>query len=218
MGMFWLGKKHGSAMVESSIVMVLLCLILFGILQVSYLVASHNVINYTAYATARAASVGLNDFMLYKVSHYTSIPVAGPITTPSGFAENRPSGTSAGGLWDNAIAREHAPVSELGIYEISVKEAYHMANPSVFDSILNYENWQSAETGIRFEYESDTDDLLTLRVEQTIPLVFPFSRVFFGYLDPVAARRGGTVGMYPGKRISSTVVIEDHSKLYLRDD
>ncbi len=205
-------------MVESCLVMALLCLILFGILQASYLVASRNVVNYTAYSTARAASVGLNEFMLYKVSHYTSIPAAGPVTTPSGFGGNRPVGRSAGSLWDNAIARDHAPVSELGTYEVAVKEAYHMAGTAFFDSILNYENWQEIETGIQIEYESDNDDLITLQIGQTVPMVFPFSRVFFGYLDPVNARRRGVLGAYPGMRITATAVIEDHSKLYLRNN
>ena len=61
------GSKQGSALVESCLVMALLCLILFGILQVVYLVSARNVINYSAVATAKAASIGLNDFMLFKV-------------------------------------------------------------------------------------------------------------------------------------------------------
>ena len=144
---FPFGQKQGAAMVESCVVMVLLCLILFGILQVSYVVAARNVVSYTAIATARAASVGLNDFMLYKVSHYASIPSAGPVRTPTGFGAARPGGKSVGAMWDNAIARDSEPRSELGSYEVAVKEAYHMAGPEGFREILDYENWQRDETG-----------------------------------------------------------------------
>ncbi|MCF7817144.1 MAG: pilus assembly protein [Kiritimatiellales bacterium] len=212
------GQKQGSALVESCIVMMLLCLVLFGILQVSYLVAARNVINYTAIATARAAAVGLNDFMLYKVSHYASIPTAGPNRIPGGFGSERPAGTTAGSMWENAIAREHAPKSSLGAYELAVKEAYHMAGTTAFKSILDYDNWQREETGIRFEYARDKDDVITLQVEQSVPLVLPFSQVFFGHLAPVETVRGRGVGAYPAKRIKAFAAIEDHSELYLKDD
>jgi hypothetical protein len=198
--------------------MMLLCLILFGILQVSYLVASRNVIHYAAIATARAASVGLNDFMLHKVSHYASIPTAGPVTTPSGLGMKRLEGRSTGSLWENAIARDHAPVSELGVYEVDIKEAYHMAGSGVFRSVIDYENWKLDGTDVHVEYERDTDDLITLHVEQTVPLVFPFAWAFFGHLDLVDAIRGGHAGTYPGKKITATAVIEDHSEHYLKNN
>jgi len=215
---FSFGQKQGAAMVESCIVMVLLCLILFGILQVSYVVAARNVVSYTAIATARAASVGLNDFMLHKVSHYASIPTAGPVSTPTGFGSAKPEGKSVGAMWDNAIARDNEVVSALGTYEIAVKEAYHMAGPEGFRSILDYENWQRDETGIRVGYERDGNNVITLEIEQTVPLVLPFSQVFFGHLDPVDATRGDHVGTYPGKRITATAIIEDHSELYLKNN
>lgn len=217
---FPFGQKQGAAMVESCVVMVLLCLVLFGILQVSYVVAARNVINYSAIATARAASVGLNDFMLHKVSRYAGIPSAGPVRTPSGFGPAKPGGKSVGAMWDNAIARDSEPRSELGSYEVAVKEAYHMAGPEGFREILDYENWQRDETGPRVGYDRDYDgnNVIRLEVEQTVPLVLPFSRVVFGHLDPVDATRGDHVGTYPGKRIAATAFIEDHSKLYLKNN
>jgi hypothetical protein len=199
--------------------MALLCLVLFGLLQVSYIVASRNVINYTAVATARAAAVGLNDFMLHKVSHYASIPTAGPNTTPGNFGGgNRPGGDSVGAVWDNAISRSNTPRSVLGEYEVGVKEAYHLASVSAFDLILDYDNWQHEETDIYVDVQEDPKlDMLHVTVEQTIPLVFPFSRVFFSHLEPVEAVRGDDTGKYPGKTIEAGVTIEDHAKLYLKD-
>jgi hypothetical protein len=211
------GHKQGAAMVESCIVIALLCLILFGILQVSHVVASRNVLNYTAIATARSAAVGLNDFMLYKVSHYASIPVAGPIKTPDDFYAARPGGRTMGSKWDNAIARKNSAASDLGRYEVGIKEAYHLATPEMFKSILDYDNWQDEATDVRFSIEEDSKlDILHVTVEQNIPLVYPFSRVFFGHLDTVEVGRGEHMAEYPAKNISVTTTIEDHADLYLK--
>lgn len=204
-------------MVESCLVIALLCLILFGILQVSHLIASRNVINYTAITTARAAAVGLNDFMLHKVSHYTSIPLAGPVKTPSGFKAERPRGKKMGAMWDNAIARRNAPAPDLGQYEVAVKEAYHLASPGLFKSILDYDNWQDDATDVHFSH-SRRDEIITLSITNTVPLVFPFSRVFFGHLDPVKVTRGEHVAEYPSKHIVVTTTIEDHAEHYLKGE
>ena len=100
------GHKEGSAIVESCLVMAILCLVLFGILQVSYIIAARNVVNYSAVATARAASVGLNDFMLHKVSRYICIPAAGPAETPQGFESVRPAGDSLGAKFNSSISQK----------------------------------------------------------------------------------------------------------------
>ena len=197
--------------------MALLCLILFGILQVSYVVAARNVISYSAVATARAASVGLNDFMLHKVSRYTAIPAAGPVYTPQGFSGVRPSGESGGSLLSNALSRKNNPRSSLGAYEVGVKEAYHMATVTEHHLILDYDNWQREETDISFTVEEDPKlDMLHVEVVQNIPLVLPFSRAFFSHLQTAKAERGGAVGTYPAKTIQATATIEDHARLYLR--
>lgn len=212
-----LGPKQGAAMVESCIVVAILCLILFGFLQVSQLVIARNVLNYTAVTTSRAAAVGMNDFMLHKVSRYASIPVAGPITTPEGFVPGRVEGSTMGAVWDNAIDRENVPVSDLGEYEVAVKEAYHLATPGLFNSVLSYDNWENAETDVRFSHRR-RDEIITLEITQTVPLTFPFSRVFFGHLDFVDVTRGNRVAEYPSKRIAVTSTIEDHADYYLKGD
>lgn len=197
--------------------MALLCLILFGILQVSYLVSARNVINYSAVATARAASVGLNDFMLHKVSRYASIPAAGPVETPQGFGRLRPAGESSGALFNNAISRKSNPRSELGTYEVAVNEAYHLAGVSGYNLILDYDNWQREDTDVHGSVAVDPKlDMLHVQVEQNIPLSLPFSGLFFSHLQTVRAERGrGIVSTYPAKWMEANTVIEDHSKLYM---
>ena len=210
--------RQGSALVESCIVMALLCLILFGFLQTSFIVAARNVLNHAAVATARARSVGLNDFMLLKVSRYASIPTAGPLTAPAGdYGTDRPEGLTVGARLSNAMSRDHAVISVQGEYVVSVKEAYHLAATTQFEQILDYANWTDGLTDVFVTYEADTDDVLTVQVEQTLPLVMPFSRVFFPHLDLVTATRDDREEQYPGKTIRATAYIEDHSALYLKD-
>ena len=208
--------KQGSALVESCLVIAILCLILFGILQVVYMVAARNVINYSAVATARAASVGLNDFMLSKVSRYTTIPTAGPVKTPQGFERIRPQGEQAGSVWRNSISKKNNPMSALGQYEVGVKEAYHLAGVAEHNLILDYDNWQREDTSVMFTVEEDAKlDMLHVEVKQYVPLVMPFSKVFFGHYPTVKAERNLELGIYPAKVLSATVTIEDHAKLYL---
>ena len=209
-------RKQGSALVESCLVMALLCLILFGILQVVQVVAARNVINYSAVATARAATVGLNDFMLFKVSRYATIPTAGPAVTPPGFERVRPEGESAGSLFMNSFSRQNATRSPLGTYEIGVKKSYHMAGLASHDLILDYENWQHEESKVQGSYFRDGDGLIHLTIEQYVPLSLPFSKLFFPRAKEVKAKRDGDLYFYPAADISASVVIEDHAALYLK--
>lgn len=196
--------------------MALLCLILFGILQVSYLVAARNVINYAAVATARAAQVGMNGFMLHKVSRYAAIPAAGPVYTPQGFGRQRPEGESVGERWDYAIARNRTPRSALGEYETGARETYHLASPLAYIDILDYDNWQRDESDVHGSYVRDEDDLLALTVRQDVPLAMPFAGLFFMLNNTVKAERDGELGIYPAASLEATVRVEDHSALYMR--
>lgn len=213
-----LRHKEGSSMVESCIVMVLLCLVLFGLLNVSYVVSSRNVLDYASIATARAASVGLNGFMLKKISHFDTIPTAGPVRMPgTDFKTDRPQGGFLGAKWSFAMARKNTPKSELGEYETQVHEGYLLSDHP--NHILDYDNWSNegdAEVYIK-PPEYDDYDVMTFTLAQRLPLVLPFSRVFFGNYPLIKASRGGKINKYPGKEIDATTYIEDHSKYYLKD-
>ena len=59
-------KCEGAAMVESCIVIILLCLILFGMLQLSIVTAAHDVNIYAASCGVRCAAVGYDNDMVEK--------------------------------------------------------------------------------------------------------------------------------------------------------
>ena len=205
-------------MVESCIVMLLLCLILFGLLQVSYVVSSRNVISYATVATARARAVGLNDFMLYKVSHYATIPTAGPVKVPSTFTRTEgPPGTSMGARWSNAVSPRNTPQSQRTDYEVGIRKAYHLSNTPQL--LMDYDNWSPAgEADVYLTLDTEENDRIAIvTLSQQIPLVMPFSRVVFWHLPEMMVDRNGREEFYPGKQITATAYIEDHSEYYLNN-
>ena len=212
--------KRGSALLESCIVVALLCLILFGLLQVSYVVSSRNIISYSSIVAARAAAVGLDEDMVKTTLHYATIPTAGPMVDHDlmAFRRSRPAGDTVGAMWDDALSAENTPRSEQGILEVGVAELFHRADYPL--TILNYENWlPEGESGITSNFdESDYDEeILEIMVSQKLPLTYPFSRVFFGHLPLVKVVRGNRIEEYPGKEIRATGYMENHARFYLKD-
>jgi hypothetical protein len=80
-------NREGAAMVESCIVMVLLCLILYGILQVSLVTAASDVLVYAASAGARCATIGYDETMVGKTVRIAAMANMGPKRI--GLAEER---------------------------------------------------------------------------------------------------------------------------------
>lgn len=75
-------RCEGAALIESCIVIILLCLILFGMLQVSLVTAAHDINVYAASCGTRCAAVGYTytgeDSMVYKAIRVAALPNLGP--------------------------------------------------------------------------------------------------------------------------------------------
>lgn len=71
-------RCEGAALLESCIVIVLLCLILFGMLQLSIVTAAHDVNIYAASCGARCAAVGYDNDMIEKAIRVAALPNLGP--------------------------------------------------------------------------------------------------------------------------------------------
>jgi Flp pilus assembly protein TadG len=69
--------RAGATIVESCLVMVLLCMMLFGILQVSIVTAAHDVLVYAASAGARCATVGYDEATVEKTIRIAALPSMG---------------------------------------------------------------------------------------------------------------------------------------------
>jgi hypothetical protein len=216
-------------------VIMMLCLILFGLLQVSYIIAARNVLQYTAVATVRAAAIGLNDSMLLKVSHYASIPTAGPMNRPGNLGHMQLPGNSMGEKLDHALTRRNTPESAQGWYEIAVKADFHLAADNEYRAILNYDNWDAqneAEVRTRTDFNGD---LVETTVGQAVPMTFPFARAFARHLvaggslvavPRTVPHKDSSSGMwtserttreYPAVPVVVDAVMENHANHYLQD-
>ncbi len=212
-------RKQGSAMVESCLVIALLCVVLFMMLQVSYVVSSRNIISYASIAAARAAAVGLDEDMVKTVVHYATIPTAGPMIFPDPkvFRKYRNEGNTVGSQWDYALSSSTEPRSERGEYEVAMRTEFHRRDYPL--AVLAYENWSpegEAEVYSDFTDDDYNEEILEVTVSQKLPLTYPFSRVFWGHLPLVKVSRGGRTEEFPSKQIDATSYIENHARFYLK--
>ncbi len=199
-------------MVESCLVIIMLCIILFGFLQLSHVIMAGNVLRYTALTTARAASVGLHEGMQFRVGRYASIPTAGAITTPAPGKTIRIGYPTVGEKMEKAMYRKFTPESSQGWYEVFAKSDFHMAGESEYLAVLDYETWKSG-TGAMAKFSVDSDgELIDATVSQYLPLMFPFSGLFSQHLGGTAVVGGRE---YPALYMEYGASIEDHAAYYL---
>ncbi len=209
-------------MVESCVVIALLCLVLFMMLQVSYVVSSRNIINYASVAASRAAAVGLDADMVKTVIHYATIPTAGPIVHPDPkvFKAYRPEGDTVGAQWDYALDTENAPRSERGAYEVAMADEFHRRDYP--QAVLAYANWSpegEADVVSTFDESDYDEEILEVTVSQKLPLTMPFSRLFSNprKSELIKVLRGNRLIDVPSKEISATSYMENHAMFYLKD-
>lgn len=207
-------RREGAAMLESALVMFVLCLILFGLIQVSYLVAAKDVISFSAITACRSATVGMHDEFVNRVVRTTSIPMAGPSISVSFTDERMNQNGPIGSVWDRALSA--SPVSDQFWAEYYAIPYYlGTSDESELSSWLNYYNWVHSDTLITAD-PSRSDDTVGVYVQQYVPLVFPFARLFYrGNMGQMTRANG--VSEVPRSRMDAFLEIENHAALYLTD-
>lgn len=201
-------------MVESCLVIAMLCIILFGILQVSYLVAARDVVSFAAYASARAATVGMREEFVGRVARVTSIPVAGPMVNDA-FVDhaNIDSNSKPGDAWDSAVAATPSS-DQYWVEKYNIPYYLGARYEEELDYWLNYYNWLSPDTLIT----ADTDrssSLVDVYVQQYVPLAFPFASGFYNGNMGTMRRPDVPNAEVPRARFQAELSFEDHSALYL---
>ena len=223
-------KKHpegkiGAAMIESCIVLLLLFLILFGLLQASYMVAARDVLSFSSMATARSAQVGYNDFMLEKVARTASIPTAGPIRNPNiSGGSGAHSASSPGERWDGAVSFGSGGGSSVQYSAERARIPAYLAaeSPSQLRAILDYDFWQTSDTSVRVtpvrwaSWPGGT--LLHVGVGQCVPMMMPYASALADFIpSAVRVRVYSSEGWItvPAIEIASRIEVEDHASDYL---
>jgi len=199
-------------MVESVIVIMLLCFILFGIMQVSYLIAAKDVTSFAALASARAATVGMKEEFVNRVAQVVSIPTAGPSTHR--IADSSPVGRGrVGGMWSRAL--HSAPESNQYWREkYNIPLYLGAVDQSVLPGILNYYNWTTASTRIDVQLSRSSDGRIEIYQKQYVPLSFPFAQLYYRGNMGYMRRRNGS-RLVPRSKMVNDFRFEDHSALYL---
>ena len=196
--------RSGAALIEASLVVALMCLVLFGVMQVSRIYAAREVIDYASMSGARARAVGLNSFMVEKVVRVASIPNAGRMVTPDeGFFANAPrrpdAGRRPGEMWEEALAEAPGVTPQAELERQRMPFYLGGENRAQLRAILDYENWRTISQQVSYHGE----DEISVRVDQRFPLSFPLRRAFSAGDEALLRASGG------GARMT------DHSALYL---
>lgn len=151
-------SRAGQSLIESCLVLIIVCLAFFGVFQISQLFARQEVLHYAAARGARAKVVGFNQFMVFKTIRVGAIPNVGRLINP---------------VSDGGPAAQHAvEAARIPLY-MGTEDA------SELDPILDYQDWDTAQDVSWPLVSAFGDGTLRLRVGQQVPLRYPFHRAFY---------------------------------------
>ena len=112
-------NEGGQSIVESCLVIILVCLIFFGFLQVALLYNDERVLQFASFAAARSATVGFNQDTFTRAYRAAAIPASGT----------------------NLAAKGLGPKELLGLERIGIP--LYLNNDPVAN--LNYDYWDSMD-------------------------------------------------------------------------
>jgi hypothetical protein len=179
--------RRGQSLVESCIAIALICVVLIGILQVSQVLASREILHHAAARGARARVVGLNWWMVEKVIRLATIPNAGRMTVPQldrqdTFVQDTVENARPGEAWSILLGIE--PHSEQTDIELARAPEFLWApNEWIARHILDYERWDTIHAGY-YDHRPDTGyagagNAVRIKVTQRLPLLFPATTTFY---------------------------------------
>lgn len=200
-------QREGSTMIEACLIVMLLCLVLFGGFQISRLYASKEILDYASMAGARAKAVGLNEFMVYKVVRVATIPNAGRLSNPeipmrAGSARDWQNG-QPGYLWDKSVAVDTPPSPQYDIERARIPFYLGGEWYGRLPAILDYDDWNSVVMGQDYSLENEQ---VVVRVRQDVPVRFPFHRAFYD---------DDEVSLHAGESANRGARMANHAELYL---
>jgi hypothetical protein len=205
-------RRAGQSLVESCLVIFVMCLLFAGMLQLSQLLAGREILHHAAARGARAKTVGFNWWMVEKAILVAAIPNAGRMTEPAPPAASRPlqdwlRNLRVGAVWDRSLAA--TPRSSLSQLELArIPEFLAAENHLRASYVLNYEDWSTIHgehpDALLLEDGSTVfSPVLEIHVRQQYPLMDSIPRKPFYSHDAVLLR--GTAG------------IENHYPFYIHD-
>lgn len=139
-------RRNGQAVLETTIVMLLLCVLFFLVFDYARLLNCRTVLDYAAMRCARARAVGFNDFMVLKTARLGTISISGKCLTNF---DDEP-----GGAEPSASMLQN----RMGSY-------LQTANYAETEGILDFELWHKLNWAC-----DESSDSVEMRVSQKQPL------------------------------------------------
>ncbi|MDD4872567.1 MAG: hypothetical protein PHR77_18610 [Kiritimatiellae bacterium] len=178
-------------------------------LQVAELTAAREVLFYAASCSARARTVGFNQFMVQKTGRIACIPNAGKMTTPEyenddpylgGLIESKKPGV----LFTNVVANPSPPSGQYELERARIPDYLASENMGRAEYYLNYSNWDSIvfDPGAGQMGDGTIPQVLHVTAQQTYDLWVPLHRTFYA---------GDTIDLHGSSDI------ENHYPLYIDD-
>jgi len=161
-------SRSGQAMIESVLVIILVCFCFLSIFQYANLFAAKAVLTHAAARAARTRAVGFNQWMVEKSARVAAIPACGKRLVPESTGMD-PAITKAlsqnrvGAIWDLAlISSTRAPGTQIEVARLS--DYMDSDNNPTAANILDYELWDSLTMNIEEPTDLDGTTPGTLRV------------------------------------------------------
>lgn len=177
--------RSGQATIESFIVMLIVCILLFGLLQAAVVFTGSDILHHAAARAARARSVGFNEWMAFKAMRVASIPTSGRMLEPAfqPLQNNSPFGAnpSPGEAWDAAFTATPGISQRAALERLRVPAYLASYNRGRAAYVLNYEEWERGSFTESEHASAFGTGTLRYRVEQDFPLKMPFSRFVFPF-------------------------------------
>jgi len=205
----FISARAGQAILESCLVIGLICVIFMIILQIAELSAAREVLYYSAACSARCRTVGFNRFMVQKTGRVASIPNAGRLITPEflnedAYLRNLIRTRKPGDLFVNVAVNQSPQSAQYGLERSRIPEYMAAGNMSRAEYILNYSNWNSivSDPGAGQFGDGTIPQTLHVTARQDYNLWVPLHRVF--YADDTV-------------RLTGESEVENHYALYIND-
>ena len=186
-----MARRSGQALLETLLVLLVLCLMLFGFLQAALAIGGRDILHHAASRAARARAVGFNEWMAEKAARVAAIPVSGRLLSDGIGYDAAEDGDLA--------AFERARIPEYLASENHARAAY----------VLDYSEWERGS--FRFSEHGPMlagEGALSYGVRQDAPLDMPFAPMIFPWAD--LDEEG-----VPRVPVEAFGAAGDHSGLYL---